>query len=105
MFCFNVYTSCRLGSDVPSLLNPLPDKMDIKSPLNGILSAFDFCSDCAWLTIAVDLPNVTREVLKDLVAQRNPQKLATCFYDSKAESVEPLLTIWEPGARPLLIAN
>jgi molybdopterin-guanine dinucleotide biosynthesis protein A len=103
--CYEVYTSCPIGHTVPSVLRPLPDIMSIKSPLNGILTAFHACPDCAWLAVAIDLPNVSAAVLQRLVMCRDARKLATCFFDSAADALEPLLTIWEPAAQPLLAAN
>lgn len=103
--CREVYVSCRGEADVPAQLNPLTDKFDIKSPLNGILSAFELCDHCAWLTVPVDLPNVSSDVLRFMVSRRDTGKLATCFFDSSAGSPEPLLTIWEPSAQPLLVAQ
>ena len=103
--CHEVYTSCRIGHTVPLSLNPLPDVLNINSPLNGILTAFQTRPDRAWLAVAIDLPNVSVEVLQELISHRDARKLATCFFDSAANAVEPLLTIWEPAARPLLAAN
>jgi molybdopterin-guanine dinucleotide biosynthesis protein A len=103
--CVEVYTSCRGEQHVPMALNPLIDMMSIKSPLNGILTAFHACPDRAWLAVAVDLPHVSSDVLKEIASLRDASKLATCFFDSSAGAPEPLLTIWEPAARPLIIAN
>ncbi|MEJ1242000.1 NTP transferase domain-containing protein [Chryseolinea sp. T2] len=105
LVCKDVCVSCRRDTDVPSSLNPLPDKFEIRSPLNGILSAFEVRSDRAWLTVPVDLPNISGEVFKSIVSHRDATKLATCFFDSSAGSIEPLLAIWEPGSQALLAAN
>jgi molybdenum cofactor guanylyltransferase len=102
--CGCVYTSCRQDQQVAPSMNPLPDKFDIQSPLNGVLTAFDLCPESAWLAVAVDLPNVSVDILRDLVSRRDPARLATCFYDRRAGAPEPLLTIWEPAAQPLLWA-
>lgn len=103
--CRQVYTSCRSEHTVPLSLNPLPDIMDINGPLNGILTAFHADPDQAWLAVAIDLPNVSAKVVQELIAHRDPRKLATCLFDPSADAVEPLLTIWEPAARPLLAAD
>ncbi len=100
--CSAVYTSCRADQNVDEGLHPLRDVIDVQSPLNGIISAFRFAPNLAWLAVAVDLPNVTGEVLHTLVRARDLQKLATCFFDAGAHAPEPLLTIWEPAAYPLL---
>lgn len=102
-FCENVYLSCKQDNDIPERLNPLPDKLDIESPLNGILSAFQLNSDCAWLTVPVDMPLIDESVIQYLIARRKPGCAATCFFDSDGKNPEPLVTLWEPTAYPELL--
>lgn len=102
--CVQVYTSCRPEQEVSDLLNPLRDGLSIQSPLNGILSAMREHPDKAWLTVPVDLPNITLDLLRHLTRRRDPVRLATCFFDDDAQAPEPLLVIWEPIAKPLLEA-
>jgi len=78
--------------------NCINDSFDIDSPLNGVLSAFKHTPGKSWLAVAVDMPYVDRTVLQFLVAARDPNKLATCFYNNDTGLPEPLLTIWEPAA-------
>ncbi|HEX5168145.1 MAG TPA: molybdenum cofactor guanylyltransferase [Cyclobacteriaceae bacterium] len=101
-FCAEVYVSCKENAEVPEKLNPLPDLFDMDSPLNGILSAFTMDRSVAWLTVAVDMPLVDRQTLDYLVLNRDAQKVATCFRDSDGSKPEPLLSLWEPKAFPLL---
>lgn len=103
--CEHVYTSCRSGQHVDARLNPLIDKKDFGSPLNGIVTAFEHDPHKAWLSVAVDLPNISPAVLRTLVSQRDVSKLATCFFDPAAGAPEPLLTIWEPAARMFLLSR
>ena len=105
LVCSKVYTSCREAQQIPLFLNPLYDAFAIKSPLNGILTAFQTCPDRAWLAVAVDLPHVSIDVLREIVSNRDTGKLATCFFDAGSGAPEPLLTIWEPAAQALLAAN
>lgn len=100
--CHQVFTSCKQGSEIPSHLNPLPDQLEIESPLNGIISAFRVNPDAAWLTAPVDMPNIDLPTLEYLIRHRDKTKLATCFYDSDGKDPEPLLTLWESSAYPLL---
>lgn len=37
------------------------------------------------------------------MTNRNPSKLATVFLDSEGKFPEPLITIWEPRAYPVLL--
>jgi molybdenum cofactor guanylyltransferase len=100
--CDQVYTSCKPACDIPSYLNPLPDQLDIESPLNGIISALRTNGSVAWLTAPVDMPFITQSTLTFLLDNRDEKKLATCFFDSDGKDPEPLLTLWEPQAYPLL---
>jgi molybdenum cofactor guanylyltransferase len=102
-FCDEVYLSCKNADHIPDFLNPLSDQYEIESPLNGILSAFKKDSDAAWLGIAVDMPLVDAETIKFLIGSRGANKVATCFRDSDNKKPEPLFTIWEPRAYPLLL--
>lgn len=102
-YCNQVFTSCKNTNDIPKTLNPLPDQFQINSPLNGILSAFQFNKDVAWLTIPVDMPMIDAAVVEFLLASRNESKKATCFFDSDGKNPEPLFTLWEPSASDDLI--
>ncbi len=102
-YCNQVFTSCKNSNDIPKTLNPLPDQFQINSPLNGILSAFQFNKNVAWLTIPVDMPMIDAAVIEFLLAHRNESKKATCFFDSDGTNPEPLFTLWEPSASDDLI--
>lgn len=103
-FCRQVFFSCKDVSGVPAALNPIADQFQIDSPLNGILSAFTHDPDTAWLTVAVDMPLVDATAIGALIRQRDTSKVATCFRDSENVKPEPLLTLWESRAYPLLLA-
>lgn len=72
-------------------------------PYGAILSAFREFPNQAWLTIACDLPLLNAASLKLLVESRDPSKLATCFHNPETKFPEPLITIWEPRAYPVLL--
>lgn len=97
-FCDKVFVSTRKDQSIAEGQNSLPDRFEIAGPMNGILSALTVRPDCAWLITAVDMPNVDADVLKLLIAHRDPSKLATCFFNAAENFPEPLLTIWEPSA-------
>jgi len=101
-FCTEVHVSCKKTEGVPQQLNPLPDQYDIESPLNGILSAFSKYPSSPWLALAVDMPFIDSATLQFLISNRGHDKVATCFLDSDGKNPEPLLTLWEPNAFPLL---
>lgn len=101
-YCNSVFTSCRADQDVPTSLNPLRDQFDMQTPLNGILTAFQHDSNKAWLIVAVDMPFVDESVVKSLLQSRDNNSVATCFYNAEERMPEPLLTLWEASAFPLL---
>lgn len=72
-------------------------------PFGGILSAFQINPNLAWLTVACDLPYLSAQTLAYLVEHRNSSKMATCFIDSDNKFPEPLITIWEPRAYPIML--
>jgi len=80
----------------------IPDHFDLDSPLNGILSAFHFDPFACWLTVPVDMPNVDLKAIQYLIQHRDTHKTATCFLDSGGQNPEPLFTLWEAKAKPLL---
>lgn len=101
-FCDEVYTSCREGQSIPNTFHPLVDRLDIPGPMNGIMSAFAQAPQASWLIMAVDMPYVDAATLKLLLEKRDRAKVATCFYNPERAEPEPLLTVWEDHAYPLL---
>jgi molybdopterin-guanine dinucleotide biosynthesis protein A len=103
-FCKNVYLSVRdekQGNEYEQ--NTITDKFVGLGPYGGILSAFQHDPNAAWLVVAVDLPYLDESAIKQLTAKRNIHKAATCFIDRHNEFPEPLITIWEPRAYPILL--
>lgn len=100
--CSEVYVSCRdeQENDYP---NKLLDSFLFLGPMGGILSAFRHSPDCAWLTIACDLPFLDDKTIGFLIENRDPSKIATCFHSPATGFPEPLVTLWEPKAYPILL--
>jgi molybdopterin-guanine dinucleotide biosynthesis protein A len=100
------YVSCR-ADQVDSIAGDYPlivDRFEGLGPYGAILSAMMTIPDHAWLIIATDLPFVTETTLEQLLSQRNPAKLATAFHNTDTGFPEPLITLWEPKAYPLLLS-
>jgi molybdopterin-guanine dinucleotide biosynthesis protein A len=53
--------------------------------------------------VACDLPLLDDATLSQLVGYRNVSKAATAFNSPVTEFPEPLITIWEPRAYPILL--
>jgi molybdopterin-guanine dinucleotide biosynthesis protein A len=99
-FCSQVFLSQPKNFKASQTI--IPDHFDLDSPLNGILSAFHFDPQVAWLTVPVDMPNIDSNAVQYLLKNRDEHKTATCFLDSDGENPEPLFTIWEAKAKPML---
>ena len=99
-FCNQVFVSGPKNLKASQTI--IPDHFDLESPLNGILSAFHFDPLVAWLTVPVDMPNIDSKAIEYLLKHRDEHKTATCFLDSEGQNPEPLFTIWEAKAKPML---
>jgi molybdopterin-guanine dinucleotide biosynthesis protein A len=73
-------------------------------PFGAICSAFMKNPNEAYLVLATDLPYVSDALLDTLIANRNPKKIATAIKGKSAKFMEPLITIWEPKAYPILLS-
>lgn len=105
-YCDEVFISCRADqqNEVDSHYKTLPDTFVDLGPYGAILSAFREKPDAAWLVVACDLPLLDIETLQYLVAHRNPSAVATTFESPFDGLPEPLITIWEPKAYPVLLS-
>jgi molybdopterin-guanine dinucleotide biosynthesis protein A len=74
-------------------------------PIAGIAAALQQHPKAAWLVVACDLPFITREVLTNLIDQRDPSAIATAYRSAHDGLPEPLCAIWEPSARDPLLAH
>ena len=72
-------------------------------PFGGICSAFRKDPNSAWFVLATDLPFIDDALIKLLLEKRNPSKVATAIKGKNKEFVEPLITIYEPKAYPILL--
>jgi molybdopterin converting factor subunit 1 len=65
-------------------------------PIGGIHAALRAHPDAAWLVLACDLPFLDAATLQQLIAARDPARMATAFRSSHDGKPEPLCAIWEP---------
>ena len=100
-----VFVSVRANQQADPLRRRWPmivDAVQSEGPLSGIVSALLEYPTHAWLVIACDLPFLSDAVLNDLVARRDPRRLATVYRSAHDGLPEPLCAIWEPAAAPFL---
>lgn len=102
-FCDQTFISTRPMQAVESAHPLLADKFLELGPYGAILSAFQQQPNAAWLVVACDLPLLDEKTLEQLVANRNRSKMATAFHNPETQFPEPLITIWEPRAYPVLL--
>lgn len=98
-YCTEVYFSCRLEQQFSD--NTIIDKYEL-GPMGGILSAFYFNPNSAWLVVACDMPFIDENSFEDLVNHRNKHKIATAFMNFETNAPDPLFTIYEPKVLDLL---
>ncbi len=72
-------------------------------PFGAICSAFQSDPNTAWLVLATDLPYVNEKIIQQLLEKRDPSKIATAIKGKNKQFPEPLITIWEPKAYPILL--
>jgi len=105
-FCQETFISCRKEQAREKHLideQQIHDQFADLGPMGGILSAFKTHPHASWLVIACDLPFVDEAMLQQLIKQRHPFKVATCFKNSEQGWPAPLCTVYEPKAYARLL--
>ena len=82
----------------------IADKFLDLGVFGAICSAFMQNPNTAWLVLATDLPFVDSQLIDQLLKARDPSKVATAVKGQSKEFVEPLITIYEPKAYPVLLS-
>ena len=81
----------------------IADKFYNLGPFGGVCSAFQKDPNAAWFVLATDVPFVNDEIIQLLLKHRSPSKVATAIKGKSKEFAEPLITIYEPKAYPILL--
>ncbi len=103
--CNDVFISCRTDQQKEiTNYKTIADTFTDLGPYGAILSAFRENPDAAWLVVASDLPLLDEATLKYLVDYRSASCIATTFESPHDGFPEPLITIWEPKAYPILLS-
>jgi len=102
--CDSIHLSVRKGQEpLSDVWSTITDTFIGLGPYGALLSAFREDPDAAWLAVACDLPHLDKSTLQQLVDRRDASRVATAFYSPATGFPEPLLTIWEPRAYPVLL--
>jgi len=88
----------QLKDPVYESLATIVDTAADRGPAAGLAAAFEYSPESAWLVLAVDMPLVSSGVLRNLVTQRDPARIATVHRHADG-TIEPLCAIWEAHAR------
>ena len=94
-----VYVSCRSEqshSPCFNQLNLIEDRFVGFGAVGGILSALKKHPNAAWFVVACDMPFINKSIIDHLIENRNPYRIATCFYNEYQKWPEPLCAIYEP---------
>lgn len=92
------------SGEVPASLRALPRLADIPGvggPLTGILSAMRWQPEVAWLLLACDMPGLSTEAVKWLLAQQAAGCWGTIPQISPESAIEPLFARYEPQCAEL----
>ena len=102
--CEEVYYSLRPDQEAEGLERPIiRDTFTGLGPFGAITSAFRENPNTAWLVVACDLPLIDQAAIRQLITQRDTSKVATAFHNPETGWPDPLVTIWEPRAYPILL--
>lgn len=75
-----------------------------EGPIAGIAAAQARHPEAAWLVLACDLPYLDAATLAELIASRDPARIATAFRSPSDGLPEPLCAIYEPASRAPILA-
>lgn len=78
----------------------LADVPGIGGPLAGILAAFRWRPGAAWIVLSCDLPFVSGDALRWLLAQRTLDCLGVLPCLDSPDTPEPLLAVYAPSVGP-----
>ena len=82
----------------------LADEPGWSGPAAGLVAAWRFDPEAAWLVVACDMPRLDRGVIEALVAARDPSRPATAYVGADGRP-EPLCAIYEPATLARLAAG
>ena len=97
-----VYLSKR-KTKVSSKHHVITDSFLELGPFGAVLSAFRYEPNMAWMVTACDQPLLSVQHIERLIVNRDASKVATCYFNPETNRPEPLITLWEPKAYPLLL--
>ena len=101
--CDTVVVSCRLGTTLPTLTGveeAWVQREDDGGPVAGLASALREARGRTILALAISLPLMSEQVLRELLAVKADGRAAVV--PSLGGRLEPLVGRWSPSALPML---
>ncbi|MEM8899350.1 MAG: molybdenum cofactor guanylyltransferase [Bacteroidota bacterium] len=100
-FCEEVYLSVN-ESQFNRLKGPfsfslIQDATPAAGPMAALIQSLAQIQT-SLLVLPVDAPLISPQTVQEIISSRDPNALATLFYEPKAERWEPLIGIWEHKA-------
>lgn len=105
--CGHAVVSARAEQATLAAYARLPlvtDDGSLAGPAAGLMAAWARFPGEALLVLAVDLPLVDAATIGQLLAGRDPARMATAFGHPDG-TIEPLCTVWEPRAAAVIAAG
>lgn len=96
--CFVSVRADQQDDPLRSRYPRIVDAAGVEGPIAGIRAAQVAHPDAAWLVLAIDLPLLDAATLQNLIARRDPARVATAYRSSHDGLPEPLCAIYEPSA-------
>ena len=91
----------ELPGDLHTVMR-VPDAPGVEGPMCGALAAMRWAPQASWLLVACDLPRVTDQAVRWLLATRAPGRWATLPKLHGSDGCEPLLAHYDFRCRILL---
>lgn len=104
-YCDEVFLSARKDQWKGSALESFPtieDRFE-GGPIAALLSAFKAHPDVNWMVAACDLVHFNTKVVEKLLANFNPEAVATSYANSEKGFPEALCAIYTPKAQSLFL--
>ena len=106
-FTRSVHVAVRVDQaddEVRRQFSVLFDAAPLQGPVAGLVAAWMHAPDGAWLVLACDMPELTRDAIERLVSARDPARGGTAWRGEDDGRPEPLCAIWEPATLARLAA-
>ncbi len=91
-----IFISVRQGQAI-AYPNTIEDHYEGLGPFGALLTAMETYPETAFLVFATDIPFLSKDNIKMLIRERDPQKKATALQGANKDYPEPLACIWEPS--------